>query len=169
MKKEKSLNFLCSKWLMATFFALGILLFSNGDVVAQATPLSSEIAYITNIRNGFAPGTAKYQFAQDALDYFNYLDAGITNNPDFINDLQDQNGTDPFMAAPLRKVHPSILAQYSAAELATFSTYVTQFNAGNGTTPAGNAALVETVANPGDPINALGARKRQWILDANAY
>jgi len=151
MKEEKSLNFLCSKWLMVTFLALGILLFSSVDAVAQAqNEWSDAITYMTNIRDGFAPGTAKYDIADQAVDYFITMETNVSNDPNYLNNLQDLTGADPYNAAPVRRAHKSILADYTIVQLASFSNYVAEFNAGNIT-------------------DAAGAEKRQWILDANSY
>jgi|GEM_PF-3595914 hypothetical protein len=168
MKKEKSLNFLCSKWLMVSFFALGMLLIGNIDAQAQS-PLSTEITYMTNIRDSFVQGSAKYDIADQALDYFLLLDANISSDPNYLNNLQDQTGIDPFKAVPIRRAGASILAEYSAAQLASFSAYISAFNAGNVTSSNESSSLVEFSGSSNDPVNAIGAQKRQWILDANAY
>jgi len=147
MKKEKSLNFLSSKWLMVTFLALGILLFSNVNANAQNGPFAERIASMTELRDSFAPGTAKYDIVQDAIDYMIILDTNSSANPNYLNDLQDQTGNNPFSANVIRKTHSTILAEYSAAQLQQFET-----------------VLGETGASQ-DP----SSQKIQWIIEANAY
>lgn len=147
MKKEKSLIFPCSRWLMVVFLALGMTFLSNTNVVAQSvTPLDDAISAMTQTRNSFAPGSAKHDFAQAAIDYLVNLDAAILANPEHVNDIFDQFGTDVYQAAPLRRAHPTILANYSAAELASFQV---QINDGT--------------------VSPASVQKLQWILDANAY
>ena len=148
MKKEKSLIFPCSKWLMVTFLALGLTVFSNFSAIGQqSSPLGDAISAMTQTRDTFAPGTAKYDFAQDAIDYLVTVDAALLANPNYENDFQDQFGTDVFLAAPLRRAHPTILANYTDAELAAFQSSV----------------------DSGANIGTANPQKIQWILDANAY
>ena len=149
MKKEKSLNFLSSKWLMVTFLALGILLFSNVDAKAQS-PFTERIASMSDLRDSFAPGTAKYDTVQDAIDYLQVLEANSIANPNYLNDLSDQTGSNPLMSDKLRRTHATILKNYTAAELAVFSGQMTEYTSGVSPNPA-------------------AAQKVQWILDANAY
>ena len=144
MKKEKFFNFLSSKWLMVAFVALGITMFTSTDAVAQSPQIDDVITTITERRNSQVPGTAKFDFAQAALDYLNVLDSNLASNPNYLDLLQDQSGNDPLQAAPLRKAHPSILADYTAAQLASFQSQV----------DAGSSVI---------------SQKLQWILEANAY
>ncbi len=146
MKKENSLKFLCSKFFMVFVFAIGMTLISSTDASAQqGTPYDDAIAVLTQQRDSFAPGSAKYDFAQAAINYLNGLEASIASNPNYLNDFQDQFGTDPLMAAPMRRAHPTVLANYTAGQLASFQNQI----------DAGSAGQV--------------SQKLQWILDANAY
>ncbi len=145
MKKEKFFNFLSSKWLVVAFVAFGITMFSSMDAVAQSSSqIDDVIATITERRNSQVPGTAKFDFAQAALDYLSVLDTNLASNPNYLDLLQDQSGNDPLQAAPMRRVHPSILANYTAAQLASFQSQV-------------------------DGGTSVTSQKLQWILDANAY
>ena len=123
MKKEKFLNFLESKWLVVAFVALGFMLSSSSTVVAQS-PIDDVVATVTNLRNEQVPGTAKFDFAQAALDYLEVLEENLATNPNYLNDLEDQTGIDPLFVPVMRRAHRTILADYSASELATFQSLV---------------------------------------------
>ena len=146
MKKEKSLNFLSSKWLMIPMLALGILLFGSFDANAQNSPFADRIVAFEDLRDSFVPATAKYDIVQDAIDYLVVLETNSNANPNYLNDLQDQSSTGLFEANVIRKTHPTILANYTAAQLAEFTDVLGEV----GTT-------------------AAQSQKIQWILDANAY
>jgi len=150
MKKEKSLNFLSSKWLMVTFLALGILLFSNTNANAQNGPFASKIATMTELRDAFAPSSAKYDIVQEAIDYLVVLESNHVANPNYLLNLADTTGKEALEADKIRKTHKTILAEYSSAELANFTQLQNEYT--TGTSP--------------DP---QAAQKLQWILDANAY
>ena len=130
---------------------LGFVVFSSIDAVAQNSPLGEDIVALEQIRDTFAPATAKYDLVQDAIDYLTILDTNISANPNYLNTLNDSNSTetDPLNATPLRRIHPSILANYTASQLASF-----QVDLG-----------AEQSINPNSPR----ADKLQWKLDANAY
>jgi len=149
MKKEKSLNFLSSRWLMIPLFVFGILLFGNIDASAQ-NAFADRITGMEQLRDTFAPGSAKYDITQEAVNYLVVLQNQAGTNPNWMNAYAD-SPNNPLTAAKLRKTHPSILANYSAAELSNF-TQVLGESSVNG-------------VNPNPPL----AQKVQWILDANAY
>jgi len=149
MKKEKFLNFLSSKSLMMVCLVFGFVAFSNIDAKAQKS-IASQISKMEQLRDSFAPSTAKYSIAQEAVTYLQVLENNVAANPNYINDIQSQSDVSVFQVDQIRRAHPTILAVYSAAELAEFS-----------------ADLVET--NAGASINPQLAQKLQWILDANAY
>lgn len=154
MKKEKSLIFLGSKWLILSCLMLGFVVFSSVDAVAQNSPLGEDIVALEQIRDTFAPATAKYDLVQDAIDYLTILDTNISADPNYLNTLNNPNNpnstdTDPFEALPLRKIHPSILAVYTPSQLISFQTDLG----------------AELSVNPTGPK----AQKLQWIIDANAY
>jgi len=147
MKKEKSLNYLNSKWLMVTLFALGISLFSSFEIVAQTpTTFGDDIAVMTQVRDSHLIGTAKYDIAQAALDYLVLLDQAASANPNYLNDFYDQSGVSPLEAAPIRRAQPGILAPYTAAEIANFQSKLAS-----------------------DSSNPVSVERLQWILEANAY
>jgi len=146
MKKEKSLNFLNSKWLMIPLFVFGILLFGNVNASAQNSPFAERIIAMEEIRDSFAPGTAKYDIVQDAIDYLEILQNLASANPNWLDDYRDSVPQNPFTVDKLRKAHPSILANYTVVQLADFA----QISADASTNPQ-------------------LAKKTQWILDANAY
>jgi hypothetical protein len=146
MKKEKSLNFLSSKWLMVTCFVLGMMFLGNVNVKAQS-PLANEIQTMENLRNTFIPGTAKYDLTQAAVQYLQALSTNLVANPNYFADVNDQfDGGTPFNSDIIRRVSPRILANYTDAELADFA----------GTLGNGEASV---------PVE----QEIQWILDANAY
>lgn len=147
MKKEKSLNFLNSKWLMVAFLALGILFFSNTNANAQNSPITGKIASVEQLRDSFAPSSAKYDLVQDAIDFLQIVDANISANPFYLGDAP---GGDPFRADKLRKIHPSILAEYSPADLASFNV---------------DLSVETSKASP----DLAAIQKLQWILAANSY
>jgi len=149
MKKEKSLNFLSSKWMMVTFLALGILFFSNTSATAQS-PITGKIAQFEELRDSFAPATAKYDFVQEAIDYLLILEANSANNPNYLNDLSDVTGQDPLKVDKMLKIRPTILNEYTAAQLAGFASQ-----------------LANTASDPNS--SSPSTQKLQWILDANAY
>ena len=150
MMKEKSLNFLNSKWLMVALFAAGFLFFGNVNANAQNSPIVERIANFEELRDSFAPSNAKYDIVQDAIDYLNVLEQGFASNPNYLNDQQDLTGQNPLKADKLRKTHSTILAEYTAAELASFVTLSEEYTSGSNQNPQ-------------------AAQKMQWILDANAY
>ena len=150
MKKEKSLKFLGSKWLMISFFAFGILLFGNVNANAQNIPWQERITTFEDLRDSFAPGTAKYDIVQDAIEYLLILEENSATDPNYLYSLGDQNGDqDPLRVDVLRRTSPSILANYSQAELDGFQTELSEINAGSG-----NVAITQKI---------------EWILEANAY
>lgn len=146
MKKEKSLNFLNSKWLMIPLFVFGIMLFGNVNASAQNSPFAERIIAMEEIRDAFAPSSAKYDIVQDAIDYLEILQNQASANPNWLEAYADAAQQNPFTADKLRKAHPSILANYTVTQLADFA----QISADASTQPK-------------------LAKKTQWILDANAY
>ena len=151
MKKEKSLNFLSSKWLMIPLFVFGILVFGNTNANAQNSPLQTKLVDMKDLRNSFAPGTAKYDIVQDAIDYLVILNNNLSTNPNYLEELIDLEDADPLQHDLIRRTHTSVLYNYSDAKLAEFEAMQDGFE--NGT------------VNP----DAETEQKLQWILDANAY
>jgi len=133
---------------MIPLFVFGILLFGNVDASAQ-NAFAERISSMEQLRDTFAPSSAKYDIAQEAVSYLMVLQNQAGTNPNWMNAYDDS--PNPLTAAKLRKTHSTILANYSAAELANFVQVLGESSA-NG-------------ANPNPPL----AQKVQWILDANAY
>jgi len=105
---------------------------------------------MSELRDSFAPGSAKYDIVQDAIDYLEVLATNSSTNPNYISDLAASTGQHPFTADKIRKTHSSILADYTAAQLAEMQVSLTEYTTG---------------VNP----NPQAAQKVQWVLDANAY
>ena len=148
MKKEKSLNFLSSKWLMSAFLALGIL-FCSSSMIAQS-PFTGKITKMTDLRDTFDPSSAKYDIVQEAVDYLEVLEQQYIANPNWASDLANSQNSNPLNVDKIRKTHATILAVYSPAQLAEFQQVLGEYTTG---------------VNP----NPQAAIKTQWILDANAY
>lgn len=153
MKKENSLKFLSSNWLMVVFLALGFMFVGSFNANAQS-PFDSKITSMTDLRDTYAPGTAKYDIVQDAVDYLLVLESNHTSNPNYISDLTASTGQHPLAASAIRKAHPTILFNYTAAQLAEIGQKLNEIE-------SGGAALNSTLAQL--------AQKSQWILEANAY
>lgn len=135
---------------MVTFLALGFLFFGNVNANAQNTSFAGKITPMIELRDSFAPGTAKYDTVQDAIDYLEVLESNFNANPNYLRDLADTTGKTAFESDKIRRTHPSILANYSAAQLAEFQAEINESNSATNQNPQ-------------------AAQKTQWILDANAY
>ena len=149
MKKEKSLNFLSSRWLMTAFLALGILFCSN-SIFAQNSPFANKIVNMTELRDSFAPSSAKYDIVDEAIDYLLVLEQQVIADPNSLENFSDIYGHEPLSADKIRRTHPTILRNYTPAQLAEIAGLLGEYTSSNSANPE-------------------GAQKAQWILDANAY
>ena len=151
MKKEKSLTILSRRFTVSVLFVFGFLIFGTSSAFAQSPNFTKRIDVMTQLRDTFAPGTAKYDIVQDAVDYLEVLESNFNSNPSYLADLEASTGQDPFTADIIRKTHPIILANYSPADLA-FAQQV-----------------IAEGSNGGVLISTPATKKAQWVIEANAY
>ena len=147
MKKVNSFRPSVGRWLFAFLFVLGFMFTGSVDINAQsAATIQVRKAHFTTIQTNYAPGSAKWDMVQGAINYLNWIENNTASNPNFMD------GQAPIVQSDqIRKAHPTILADYSAAQINTFQAEYNQMV--DGGTSTSNAQLT----------------KLQWILEANAY
>lgn len=142
---KKLIKQISNRWLFTLLLVAGMMFTSDMNAQSAAT-FTARIAQLTTMQQTYAPGSAKYDLVDQAVNYITWVQNNLATNPNFM----DTTGASWQQADQLRKVHPTILKNYTAAELAAFQG---QYN---------------TMVTAGDTSNPQ-FKKVQWIMDANAY
>ena len=147
MKKVNSFRPMVGRWLFALLFVLGFMFTGTVEINAQSTEtIQVRKAHFTTIQTNYAPGSAKWDLVQGAINYLNWIENNTAANPNFLD------GQAPIAQSDqIRKAHPTILKNYTAAQINGFQAEYNQLV--DGGTNTSDAQLV----------------KLQWILEANAY
>ncbi len=144
MKKEKLLTPFSRSLVMSLFLSFSFMFCGVFTAQAQNPGFEKRIYLMEELRDSFAPSSAKYDIVQDAVEYLQVLEQQYNANPNALY----SNDQDPFTADKIKKTHSSILAEYSATELAEFQSISVEF---------------ATVQNP------IYSKRVQWVIEANAY
>lgn len=120
---------------------------SHAQQIKNPNHLDVRITHFANIQSSFAPGSAKYDLVQNAIDYLGWIKTNVQTNPHFLD------GMAPIMQSnQIRKSHPTILANYTPAQLAAYQADYNQM--------VGEGQVA---------TSSVHMQKLQWILEANAY